>query len=198
MLAPESQVLRGTLAGYTPWAAGTCGGVGPERVYALTLPAPADLRATVSGFDTVLYLREGGCDGAELACNDDASDEERGSTLAASLPAGTVFLFVDAFDRDDVGEFTLELDLRFLAPPDMGPPPPSDMGAAEPEPDLGAAEPPPADMGPRAPRDLGPPAPPDLGPPLDAPGGGCIAGPAPSGLAALGLVLAWSRRRRAP
>lgn len=136
VLDPVSQTVTDTLTGYAPWSRGSCAGDGPDRVYALTLTESMNLVATTEGFDTVLYLRRDACDGAELDCNDDVSDEDRGSRVAAGLLAGTYYLFVDAYDGD-VGDFTLSLELEPRALPDAGPPPMSDAGA----PDAGVAPP---------------------------------------------------------
>lgn len=106
-IEPVTQTLTGSLAGYTADETGTCGGAGADRVYTFTLEAPAIFSAHASGFDTVLYLREG-CAGAELACNDDIADDDLGSSIEAELQPGTYTLFLDAFDTDD-GAFALEL-----------------------------------------------------------------------------------------
>ena len=69
----EAQVLpavSGTytisLVGYTPDTTGSCGGMGPDRVYTLTLATRAAVTIAASGGDPLLYLRAG-CGGAELA-----------------------------------------------------------------------------------------------------------------------------------
>ena len=49
---------------------GTCGGSGVEGALTFTLAVPSDVFVTthqVGNLDTVLYLREGGCGGAEIA-----------------------------------------------------------------------------------------------------------------------------------
>jgi len=172
-LEPISQTITDTLDGYAPWTRGRCGGDGPDRVYALTLTESMNLVASVEGFDTVLYLRRDACDGAELDCNDDASDDERGSRIAAGLLAGTYYLFVDAYGGE-AGDFTLTLELEPRAVPDAGPPPAPDAG----RPDAGVT-----------------PAP-DAGAPPTSGGGGCAA--APTGGAAwpwlLLALLAYRRR----
>lgn len=74
----------------------------PEHIYAVTVPAGADLVAStddpLTDFDTYVYMRAGGCTGGEVACNDDVDTQALNlkSTLTASnLAAGTYYLFVD-------------------------------------------------------------------------------------------------------
>ncbi|MCB9593094.1 MAG: trypsin-like peptidase domain-containing protein [Sandaracinaceae bacterium] len=179
-IEPVSQVIEATLAGYAPWELGTCGGRGPERIYTFTLTASATLDASVGGYDSVLYLREASCDGAEVVCDDDIDpDTDRGSNIVAGLLPGTYFLFVDAYDGD-VDAFTLTLTFTPRGV-DAGPPPTPDAGPPPPPPDAGID----------AAVDAGDPAPPATG---------CAAGAGRRGagwlaLLSLGLVL---RRRRAP
>jgi uncharacterized protein (TIGR03382 family) len=115
-LEPVAQTLSGDLRG--PWrnlSRGACGGDGPERVFSLTLERPAQLVATASGSDTVLYLRDACQEAQELACNDDNDPPgELGSRLTAVLPAGTSWLFLDTFNDRRAGEWNLAL--TFEAP----------------------------------------------------------------------------------
>jgi hypothetical protein len=74
----------------------------PEHIYAVTVPAGADLVASTddpaTDFDTYVYLRAAACDGAEVACNDDVDTQAlnlRSTLTASNLTAGTYFLFVD-------------------------------------------------------------------------------------------------------
>ncbi len=107
-IEPVNQTIRDTLVGFAPDSEGSCGGLGPERVYSFTLPAPGRMVAQTAGFDTVMYLRAA-CDGLELGCNDDIDrDTNRGSRLDERLAIGTYFLFVDAYDSD-VSTFSLQL-----------------------------------------------------------------------------------------
>jgi MYXO-CTERM domain-containing protein len=111
----DTQTIAGTLDFYSANEEGSCGGDGAERAFTFTLDAPALLRAELSGFDTVLYLREG-C-AAEVACNDDISDDDRGSSIEAELDPGTYVIFVDAYDGDDAA-FNLELTFEPIGGPD--------------------------------------------------------------------------------
>jgi hypothetical protein len=77
----------------------TCGGrFAPERSHAFT----ADVSGTYtfdtfgSSFDTVLYVLDGGCEGRELACNDDVETPSSASGTLLDLDEGqTVTVVVD-------------------------------------------------------------------------------------------------------
>mgnify|MGYP000138537073 CR=1 FL=1 len=107
-----SQVLSGdTRQGYRNNHQGSCAGEGPEQVFTFTLDSRTRFQAQSFGYDTVLYLRRGCEDDAEVACNDDISRQERNSALIGVLDAGTYFLFMDAFgDVDDAFELALRFD----------------------------------------------------------------------------------------
>lgn len=69
---------------------GTCGGgSGDELIYSWTAPADGTYSFdTMNEYrDTVLYVRDGGCDGEELACNDRPSSSAR-SVVAVPLTSG--------------------------------------------------------------------------------------------------------------
>ncbi|HJL18335.1 MAG TPA: serine protease [Sandaracinaceae bacterium LLY-WYZ-13_1] len=184
-----SQVLEGTLDGYAPTTEGSCAGAGRDRAWAFTVDAPVRFTARSEGFDTVLHLRDG-CEGAELACNDDVDrDTDRGSRIVRRLDPGPHVLFLDAYGTD-VGAFTLTLTFEEGAP-DAGPPP-------DPDPDAG---PPPAPDAGVALADAGRPA-----EPMDE-GCGCRAvgrsprspeSAVPPALLLAGLAIALVRRRRGP
>jgi hypothetical protein len=91
---------------------GSCGGgAAPEAVFKIELFSTSDLFITThgTGFDTVVYLRRGGCCGDEVACNDDA--DGRGTSVIAqrALAAGTYYIYVDGADRGEEGDFTLDV-----------------------------------------------------------------------------------------
>jgi hypothetical protein len=79
--------------------AGTCvGGDAPDRVYTFTLTQRLWVDATVTGYDTGLYIRRDSCSGAQIACNDDATPPGNyGSRLRRRLDPGTYFLIVDGY-----------------------------------------------------------------------------------------------------
>jgi hypothetical protein len=105
-----------SLVGYAPDTAGSCGGMGPDRVYTLTLDARATVTIAASGGDPLLYLRAG-CSGAELACDDDVSDTDRSARLEETLEPGTYALFVDAYDGS-TADVTLEVTIASESGPD--------------------------------------------------------------------------------
>ncbi|MCB9533158.1 MAG: hypothetical protein H6698_02375 [Myxococcales bacterium] len=99
--------------------AGTCGGAGGvELAFTWTAPETRDYLVDTRGdsYDTVVYVREGGCDGPELACNDDAT-EAPGPALQSEVrieaTAGATYLIViDGYDvvlGDDGGDFVLNI-----------------------------------------------------------------------------------------
>lgn len=114
-ITPEDQTLTGTLSeGFANDYGGTCGGGGPDRVYAFTLARDMTLDATATGFDTVLYVRRDCGDAeTELDCDDDSEPPgNRGSRLRIDrLEAGRWFLFVDGF-RSETGDFEVNLDFN--------------------------------------------------------------------------------------
>lgn len=95
---------------------GSCGGTGPEGLFSFTIPVATDVFLTTHAagdLDTVVYVRRDTCDGAEVACNDDA-DGRMTSTLALSmLAAGTYTVFVDT-DASITG--AIPVDLYLTAP----------------------------------------------------------------------------------
>ncbi len=114
------QTVSGTLVGYGPDAMGSCGGLGPDRVFQFTLSSTTRFVARSRGFDSLLYLREG-CDGREVDCHDDIDvDTDRGSRITATLPTGTYHLFLDAYDSD-IDPFELELTFDAVGDADAGP-----------------------------------------------------------------------------
>lgn len=78
--------------------AGSCGGEGGDDL-ALTWTAPESgeyfIDTRWDSYDTVLYVLEGGCDGAELVCNDDAAEPRSlGSEVRLDAVAGRTYLIV--------------------------------------------------------------------------------------------------------
>ncbi len=105
----------GTTLGSTSDFTSSCSGAGPDLVYAVTLPGDADLlieAAPTGDSDPVVSVRDT-CAGAELGCNDDAT--QRGNDgrvfLRARPTTGatrTVFVVVDEVGTRG-GPFTLRL-----------------------------------------------------------------------------------------
>lgn len=127
-ISGRSQSLTGSLLGFTDADRATCGGGGPDRVWVFDLTERSVVSAESSGFDTVLYLNAG-CGGAELACNDDISDDDRGSNFEVTVPAGRYALTLDSYDRD-VGSFFVDLRITPTGSvgTDAGPQPDSGSG----------------------------------------------------------------------
>ena len=85
--------------------AGSCGqgndggSRAPELIYRLSLAtAVSDVEiSTVSGattFDTLVYMRAG-CNGAEVACNDDVGSDVHSDAHSGPLVAGDYDIFID-------------------------------------------------------------------------------------------------------
>ncbi|MBI5516319.1 MAG: PPC domain-containing protein [Deltaproteobacteria bacterium] len=86
---------------------------GPEHVYRLEVPNESrlQLQQESPNHDGVLYVRRACADeGSELSCNDD-SDDTQHSRINTILPAGTYYVFSDAYRQDGGGSFSLEADL---------------------------------------------------------------------------------------
>ena len=100
----------GTFVGVTTGSstlAGSCASTtaSPERVYRWTPASSGVARVETCGsattFDTVIYLGQGACSGAELTCNDDTvscstgePSTYHGSRLAPTVTAGTTYYIV--------------------------------------------------------------------------------------------------------
>ena len=90
---------------------GTCGGSdAPEAVFKVVLNDKSDLFVTThgTGFDTVLYLRNGCC-GPEVACNDDADGRKTSVLSQRGLVPGTYYIYVDGASSADAGPFTVDI-----------------------------------------------------------------------------------------
>ena len=106
VLDAVDQVVEGDYeAPYANDYEGSCGGAGPEQVFAFELDAPTVVEILAYGservYDTIIYLRQT-CDerNSEEACNDDEDPPgDRGSGLTATLAPGTWFLFLDTYDE---------------------------------------------------------------------------------------------------
>ena len=127
-------VMTGTTSGASA-VQGTCGvsAPSPEIVYQWTPAASgtasvSTCSTTVTRYDTIVYLRNGGCTGTELACNDDTTgcftaepNDHHGSRITPAVTAGqTYFIVVDGYGGAH-GDFALT-----VVPPNGGgatPPP---------------------------------------------------------------------------
>ena len=87
---------------------GTCGGAGFEVPLQWTAPAAGWYSFDTTGIydDTVLYVLDGDCDGAELACNDNIAGVR--SAVAVELDAGQpVVAVIDAANAGEAIDVTL-------------------------------------------------------------------------------------------
>lgn len=103
------QSTNGATAGQS-YFGGICGGgSAPERTFGFTAPQAGPYTFTTAGssFDTVLYVRDGTCNGPELDCDDDGLAPQ--STVTVNLAANqTVVVFVDGYSSN-FGPFTLNI-----------------------------------------------------------------------------------------
>jgi len=77
---------------------GSCGGAGSEATLTFTLDETSDVFITThqaGATDTVVYVRECQCTGAQVDCNDDADGRQTSTLQLDSLAAGTYNVFVD-------------------------------------------------------------------------------------------------------
>jgi hypothetical protein len=105
-------VFRGSTAGYANDYSGTCAGRGPDAVFTLTLTdyACVEMNTFPTTWDTVLYVRDGGCYGPEIGCNDDEPGHGTQSYLRFDvLDPGVYYVFLDGWSSSSFGEYTLEL-----------------------------------------------------------------------------------------
>jgi hypothetical protein len=83
----------------------------PDFAFGFTAPFTGEFvfDTTGSSFDTVLRIDEGECGAEELACSDDFIGQS--SRLVVQLTKGEVVtVYVDGYDADEVGAFTLTID----------------------------------------------------------------------------------------
>ncbi len=106
----------GSTAGEEDSFGGARCGLGGDTIedFAFRWTAPADdtylLTTEGSHIDTFLSVRRDGCFGREIACNDDASPDERHSAIELDLSAcETVVIVVDGPSVDAVGDFRLTI-----------------------------------------------------------------------------------------
>jgi hypothetical protein len=85
---------------------GSCGSTtSREMVYRIDVPARERVVIEVNAqFDSVLYVRKDDCQDrdAEVACNDDSGGPKR-SRIDEVFDAGTYFIFVDGYQREEGG-----------------------------------------------------------------------------------------------
>ncbi|RME29722.1 MAG: hypothetical protein D6806_01000 [Deltaproteobacteria bacterium] len=90
---------------------GSCGGNGPDRVYAFTLTQPMRSDFDVGGYDTVLHLRSTCNDqNSEIGCDDDGGQSPGSHLGPVVLDPGTYYLWVDSYSAG--GTYTLNYSFR--------------------------------------------------------------------------------------
>lgn len=90
---------------------GSCGGdFSPDDLYAFTAPNDAFYTFDTFGsaIDTVLFVRQGGCGGPELACNDDLNQMTDESRILLNMSAGQEVLV--GVDGNAIGSYTLNIE----------------------------------------------------------------------------------------
>ena len=124
-LGNAASVTRsGTTAGQPNALGGaSCGRGGseaPEVAFAYTAPTTGfyTIDTIDSGFDTLLYVRDGSCSGEELACNDDiTAGTDMRSQVGLFLNGGQrIVIVVDGFGTAS-GPFTLHVNLTSAVAP---------------------------------------------------------------------------------
>lgn len=82
----------------------------PEREFWWTAPATGSYRIDTVGsnFDTLLHVRNGGCEGNELACDDDSGGNLASLVVVDLLAGQTISIFVDGFNG--AGSFQLNIN----------------------------------------------------------------------------------------
>ena len=82
----------------------------PEREFWWTAPATGTYRIDTIGssYDTLLHVRNGGCEGNELACDDDAGGNLASLVTVDLLEGQTISIFVDGFNGP--GSFVLNIN----------------------------------------------------------------------------------------
>jgi hypothetical protein len=100
--------IRDDTTGYSSLYEGTCatGSGAPEIVYQLTLTSDTDVVFDLSapGWEGIVYINAGTCDGTEVDCLRDTDPP----TLL-SLTTGTYYIFVDGRFGGEEGGFTLDV-----------------------------------------------------------------------------------------
>lgn len=118
-MVQEGAPVRGTTVGAADRFHASCArsALSGDRVFRLQVPRRSRVSLRLeSDYDAALYVRRA-CDEeiTEVACNDDARDT-RHAALDLTLDAGVWFVFVDGFDVEETGQFSLAVTLDSLAP----------------------------------------------------------------------------------
>jgi hypothetical protein len=112
----------GTTVGATNDFVPSCigGSTAPEIVHTLQIPgelSSLSIDTFGSSYDTAVYMKSAGCDGADIACDDDDGSlqsricttcTDSGTAIPSPVPAGVYFIFVDGFSTAS-GAYTLNI-----------------------------------------------------------------------------------------
>lgn len=114
------QVARGSTEGAPDRFHASCAreSLSGDRVFRLRLVEDARVTLAVEAdYDVSVYVRRS-CDDpvTEVACDDDDAAGSDHASLAMTLTAGTYFVFVDGYDVDNAGRFSLATRVEPLAP----------------------------------------------------------------------------------
>ncbi len=94
--------------------AGSCASsTSPDEVWILSLPVGVTslhVDTVGSTFDTVLYLKDATCAGADLACNDQGGVASTSAFTTGALPAGGYAIVVDGWLGTNVGPYVLNVN----------------------------------------------------------------------------------------
>ena len=124
------QSVSGTTLGAGDALSPSCNTL-PTADASYTFTAPADgayaFHTDGSALDTVIHLREGGCAGPEIACDDDNMLGDQSFVLAHLVAGQTVLVSVEGFAGQE-GDFTLHVES--FTPPQC---PKADLGSVVPQ-----------------------------------------------------------------
>jgi len=108
------RMITGTTVGAPDSFSATCAGGAhsPDRVHRLDVPQRSRVRVRMrSDHDGALYLRSDCTNpSSELACNDDAGDQQH-SIVTATVDPGRYYVYADGYNNGASGGFTLEAEL---------------------------------------------------------------------------------------
>jgi hypothetical protein len=115
----DGSTVQGSTDGLVDRAHASCArqALSGERVYALHLDQASHVSLRVAAdYDVALYVRRECADEVtEMACNDDLEDA-RHAGVDVDLAAGTWFVFVDGYDSDSSGRFSLSVSVQPTGP----------------------------------------------------------------------------------
>jgi hypothetical protein len=106
------QTATGSTFGQANTSTGACAtSTSPDVAYSFTAPSNGTYTFDTNGsaFDTVLYVKDGSCTGAEIACDDDSGNGTQSVVQVSLNPNETVVIYVDGFGTNSSGNYTLNV-----------------------------------------------------------------------------------------